>query len=175
MKTHFVDETKIASISRLGRIASLAALLVMVCFSSGAWGQSSTPVNVVGHTPIHIEIPPGARGIYWCMSPGLLVIEYVNIASSSFYPWSVWVSGEDLYSHIALSSTSFLVTPTRFPGGTYFGSVSAPVKTYLDCSGNNRALELLFSNGLVNDQNAPLNMTVELWGYFEPPSQTDDS
>ena len=57
MKTQIANSTKNTSTNRLTWIASIAALLLLMCFASSAWAQSPVTVyNQAGNpVPVYIE------------------------------------------------------------------------------------------------------------------------
>ena len=57
MKTQIANVTKIAFTSHLNRVASLAALLLMLCFASGAWAQAPVVVTNAYTYPVPIYLP----------------------------------------------------------------------------------------------------------------------
>lgn len=125
MKTQTANVTKTASINRFSWIASLATLLVLLCFASGAWVQA-TPVMVTNtatapaftqgtHFPAEFHFGPGQVASLGAVTAGRLVIEHINIQTWSSGPWFVELVGTGPGG--VYTNTAFLLSPVAFPGG----------------------------------------------------------
>jgi hypothetical protein len=172
MKTQTATVTKIASINRLSRIASLAALLILLCFASGAWAQTKVtvdntvvfPVFTQGtHLPVEYHFGPGQIASIAAVPYGSrLVIEHVNIQTWSSGPWFVELAGTGPGVY---SNTAFLLSPVTFPGGRSFGVVSSTGKMF---ALTGTVFQFNFSNSTTNNtMMVPANTWVEVWGYIE--------
>jgi hypothetical protein len=159
MKTQIANVTKIASTNRLTQIASLAALLLMLCFASGAWAQGN-------HSPFAYRFYAGQTPGFTCPSTSRCVIEHVMVAGANAGPWQVELitnsSGYQMY-------TDFLYTETNFPGIT-LGAVTNSDKIFVDAGG---ALVIQFQNPGASYV-VPPNMYLSIFGYYEPKNLTDD-
>lgn len=173
MKTSDANLTKTAS-NRLSRVASLAALLMLLCFAGGAWAQSP-PVTVTNtvvfpvftqgtHLPVEYHFGPGQIASIAAVPYGSrLVIHHVNIQTWSSGPWFIELVGTGPGG--VYTNTAFLLSPIAFPGGRSFGVVSSTGKIF---ALTGTAFQFNFSNSTTNNTTTvPANTWVEVWGFIE--------
>ena len=171
MQSQKMNVTKVASIS-FSRIAAIAALLILLCLTSGAWAQANVtvdntvvfPVFTQGtHLPVEYHFGAGQIASIAAVPYGSrLVIEHVNIQTWSSGPWFVELAGTGPGVY---SNTAFLLSPVAFPGGRSFGVVSSTGKIF---ALTGTAFQFNFSNSTTNNTTTvPANTWVEVWGYIE--------
>jgi hypothetical protein len=161
MKTQIANVTKIASTKRLTRIASLAALFVLLCCASGAWAQGN-------HSPFAYRWSGGQTAGFTCPSTSRCVIEHVTVFGAEEGPILVELNTSSNGSQV---NTTFLYTETNIPGWVNAGAATYSDKIFVDPNGT---LGINFQNGPGYTFVVPPNMYVSAFGYYEPKNTTDD-
>ena len=198
MKTQIANVTKIASTNRLTRIASLAALLVLVCFASGAWAQqyqgvvvenppyAPVPVTVTPNTPVTVTntfltpLNVTSQGLHtpfaYAWTPGQTPSFNCPYPRCVITHYTVggcnagpWLAGVGTYNGRAIVATNVLYTETNFSPGLSCGAATFSSKMFGD---GNKPVWMGFS-GTNSMSVVPSGMYVSIYGYGEAATNDD--